>query len=883
MSTISRAPYWSLHTHSRYSANDALPFVTSIVERAALLGYPALGLTDHGSVSGSIELYKACRKAGIEPLPGIELYVVPDTEYATRKSNMHLTMAAYSEQGYRNLMHVATLSARRYWYKPQIDMADFAAMAEAGATKGLVVATGCYSGVLPQTLMRQGPKAARKVAETLAGWFPQVYVELQNHGIDDYGNDLDWTDDELCAALYEIAGEAGLPMVVTRDSHYVDESERPLHEAFKRLITFSDDPDDGIFSGSGYHMTDEDGLRGYFEPAHLAAGLEGLAHLAERAYVRLPEMEVFSLKIPDVSVTGDPQKELEEKSFAAFNSKPFAADLEYRGQLKAELDVIRNGGMAPYILLVLLVCEFMVKKGISFTARGSACGSLVTYVLGITPLDPIRFKLRFDRFLSHNRIKPPDVDLDIEHTRRDEVVAFLTAHWAVRSIGSHMKYSLFEDESTDDSKGSLRVKYYSTMKKRGEPKIAWSEVPEEDKKTLYTLGDMKLISGYGTHAAGYIVAPDESSVAQLPLAYIASSKKLVTAYGKKNVETLGFLKLDLLGSRTQTAIKVMEELSGISFEDIPDNDKATLRMLGSGQTTAIFQMEGFTTSKGSARMKPKNLEEVIAAMALFRPAAMGSGATGDYLARRAGRDRAPARHKDIMESTSLTHGVLLYQESVMDVMEKLGMSGVQLEAMLDAVKASNEYSAGAAKVIEDNLPLIASLGQSRGWAQEDVDWLREGLAAYADYSFNRAHAAAYGITAYRTAYFRTHYPDYFWTAQLVAYQDHKKVGGYTMAARRDGVKVLAPHVNHSLDTYSYDRERKAIRRGLLAVKGVGATSAKELAAKAPYSSLADLGQRVVSGKVTGAKWLPLGRSPEEAGGIIAALADAGALSGLEMN
>ena len=881
MTTISEAPFWSLHSHSRFSANDALPFVSAMVERAAQLDYPALGLTDHGTVSGVIQLYKGCRKVGIEPLPGIELYVVPDTEYATRKSNMHMTLAAYSEAGYRNLMHIATLSARRYWYKPQIDFADFAAMAQDGATGGLVVGTGCYSGVLPQTLMRRGHKAAVQVAQTLAGWFPKVYVELQNHGIIDYGNDLDWTDDELVEGLYEVANAAGLPMILGRDSHYVYPQERELHEAFKRLITWSEDPDEAVFSGDGYHMTDLAGMRPYFEPKYLAAGMAGLSELAASAYLRLPELETFSLKIPDVSLTGDPQKELEEKVFAAFNSKPFADDLAYLDQLKAELDVIRHGEIAPYILLALLVVEFMTKNKISFSVRGSATGSLTLYVLGVTPLDPIAFKLRFDRFLSHNRIKSPDVDFDVEHTRRDEVVTFISTHWAVRSIGSHMKYSLFEDEQNEDSKGSLRVKYFSIAKKNGQPKLAWSEVPKATKDVLYKLGDMRLISGHGTHAAGYIVAPSEESVAQLPLAYIASSKKLVTAYGKKDVETLGFLKLDLLGSRTQTAIKVMEELSGTSFEDIPNNDKATLRTMGSGRTIAIFQMEGHTTSSGCKRMKPKNLEEVIAAMALFRPAAMGSGATGDYLARRAGKDKAPVRHKDIMESTKDTHGVLLFQESVMDVMEKLGMTGAQLEAMLDAVKASNEYSEGAAKVIEDNLPLIASLGKDRGWSQGDIDWLRDGLAAYADYSFNRAHAAAYGVTAYRTAYFRTHYPDYFWTAQLIAYQDDKKVGGYTMEARRDGVRVLAPHVNYSLDTYSYDRGRKAIRRGLLAVKGVGPVAARELAAKAPYKSLVDLGERVIAGRVSGARWLPLGRSPEEAGGIIAALDDAGALSGLE--
>lgn len=881
MSNIASRPFWSLHTHSKFSFNDALPAIPDMVKRAVELDYPALGLTDHGNPSGSIQLYKACRKAGIEPLPGMELYVVPDTETAGRKDSMHLTINAYTEAGYRNLMHIATLSARKYWYKPQIDFADFAAMAADGATKGLVVSTGCYFGVIPTTIRAHGIPAAVKVAQTLAGWFPRVYVELQNHGIEQQ-RDADICDDEMIEAVWEVAQRAGLPCVVTRDSHYTNAAERPLHEALKRLVSFSDDVNEAVFPGGGYHMTNEDGLRKFFEPKYLLAGLEGLSDLANAAHLRLPELESFRLKIPDVSLKGDPQVELEHKVMGEL-SEAEKSNQEVIDQLRAELDVIRAGGYAPFILLADLVCQFMREKKIRYIIRGSATGSLVNYIMGITQLDPIGYKLKFSRFLSSNRIKPPDYDFDIEHTRRDEVVAFLTTHWSVRSIGSHRKYTLEGDEGDEESgKGSLRIRYFSTMKKNGGTKLAWGNIPEEDKSMLYRLADLSLLSGYGTHAAGYIVAPDEDSVSQLPLAYIASSKKLVTAYGKKDVEQLGFLKLDLLGSRTMTAVKVMEQLSGISFDDIPDDDPATMRAISSGRNVGIFQLEGYTMSKGCQRLKPKKTDDIITAQALFRPASMNSNATRDYLARKSGIDQAPLRHKDIMLATKDTFGTLLFQETVMDVMERLGMTPVQLESMLDAVKASNDYSVGAAVVIKENLPLIRKLAGARDWKDDDIAWLSEALVAYADYSFGKAHSASYGVTAYRCAYFRVHHPDYFWTGVAVAYADHKKINGYISEARRDKVRVLGPHVNYSLETYSYDIDRKAIRRGLLSVKGVGPVAAKELAKHAPYISLVDLGQRVLSSRVSGAMHLALKKKPADAGGIIAALEEADALAGLEM-
>lgn len=889
----SRLPFWSLHTHSKFSVNDALPEVPALVARAVEYDYPALGLTDHGSPSGNIQLYKACRKAGIEPLPGAEFYVVPDTETAGRKDNLHLTVAAYNETGYRNLMKLVTLSAKKFWYKPIVDFADFADMAEHDMTNGLVVATGCYFGVGPQTLMNQGEAAAVRVVEALAGWFPRVYVELQNHGITEHkdGSDSDWTDDDVMNAMYDVAQRAGLPVIVTRDSHYIDEADQPVHDALKSLVSFSEDPDDATFPGGGYFMTDTEGLEEYFPPRIIEAGLDGLTELAEISYLRLPELENFTMKVPDVSLTGDPQEEFERRVMVRAHERGLTSR-RHIDRLRHEFDVIRAAGSAPYMLLVDDVCEFMRQKAIRFAARGSASGSLCLYVLGTTQVDPLKYGLRFDRFMSSNRMKPPDVDLDVEHRRRDEVIDFLKSRWAVVPVGSLRKYSLYDEEATDgeESKGALRVRYYSVLRKRAElagktghgwKAPDWTRLPKADRDMLHELADRKLISGYGKHAAGYIVAPNKASLDQLPLAYIASSGSLVTAYGKKDVEILGFVKLDLLGLRTQTAIRLMEEYTGISFDDIPDSDSKTYSAIGSGKVAGVFQLEGYAMARGCESIKPRRLNDIIAAQALFRPATLKSGATGDYRARKAGRLALPKRHEDIMAATKETYGVLLYQEQVMDIMTTLGLDQVELEEMLDAVKASNEYTAGALEAIGNLMPRIRELAVSRGWESTDVDWLSDGLLAYADYSFNKAHAAAYGIIAYRTAWMKVHHPKEFWAAILTAFDDHDKIKGYLLQAKRDGIRIMAPHVNQSGVTYTPVEGMNAIRKGLVALKGVGPVAAMEIVSKAPYTSLDDFCERVLPRKVSGVKGYLIDKDITAAGGVLKALEEGHALEGLD--
>jgi DNA polymerase-3 subunit alpha len=889
--------YFSVHNHSRYSAGDALSDLGELVQSAIARDYPVLGLTDHGTVAGLPEFYKLARKAGIEPAPGLEAYVTRDHANKEQGNNLHLTVNAYSERGYRNLCRLVTTTAHGFHYKPRLDLGDLAQMAEDGATSGLAISTGCWFGLLPTTLRTQGFAAAKALLLTLAGWFPKVFVELQAHGIEQEG---ELTEDDMVEQLTALANVCGLPYIITSDAHYVNPEDQPLHDGLKRMLTWNpEDPDDAVFPGDAYCLADRNMLRPYFPEKVLDTAIANLEQFAEGVHCRIPEIEQFRMLVPDVTPGRDQFEVLESKIHDALQQLgDTGADKDQVQRAQEELEVVRVTGMAGYLLLVAMVTDYMRAEGIVFNTRGSANDFYLNYLLGITGVDSHKRKLRPERFLSEDRIKPPDIDLDVEHARRPQVGAWLGKHFSVRQVGTIMKYSLtgdpadLDEDEDESARGSLRVKYFSAMKRAGRTIETWRDVPEEDKKLLHQLSDRKLVSGYGKHPAGYIVAPDEASLADLPLAYIASSKTFIGAYGKDDVEDLGFTKLDLLGLKTLTAVRIAVEtildspnyegppgLTPMEFlESIPENDPATMKRIAAGMCEGLFQLGGPDQSRSVPRMKPRKTDDLIVAQALFRPAARGIQA--DYLARRKKVDPIPELHPDIWAETKNTYGLFIYQEQVIGALRQIGMSIVELNKLLKAVKASNEYVAGAKVAIAEAMPRIRQLAGARGWSDSDVELLADAVSGYADYGFNEAHAVAYGLLAYRTAWLAEHWPLAWWLGMLTAYSNTKRENPLRMAARRYKTRIRPPHVNDSGVTYTVSHERNEIRRGLVSVKDVGLVTARELVAHQPYASLQDLGTRVTASKVSGSKGLALRKKPAECGGAVASLDEVDAFYGL---
>lgn len=873
--------FWSAHTHSKFSAKDALPTVQAIVDRAAELQYPALGLTDHGNPAGSVQLYQACRKAGIEPLPGIEAYVSMDRLKGKRPLTSHMGMLATTEQGYRNLVGLSNMAHSNFRYGPVLDMSDLATAAADGRLEGVACMTGCWFGVIPKLLREGNVRAVQNVIMALDRWFGAgCYIEIQNHQIEDETHN----DDLQAGFLWTLADVMGMPTVITQDSHYVNATDRPVHETMKRLVSWSDDPDDAVFPGDGYHMVDDDWMMDHHSAKIYASGMEGLSDLLGKAKVVIPELDTFRMQVPDITVSGDPDKELIDMAMKVLHARIADGTIkkvhvkQTVARAEEEIDVVVGAGFPGYLLFTKMVCDKMRSEGIVYNVRGSASGSLLCWLLDITQFNPIEWGLDFSRFLSRDRTKPPDIDLDVEHLRREEVLEWLKNDYITYRIGTWAKMGIGIDGDGDQA-GSILVRWKTKARRTGRDPNA--PIPDDEWLELTDLASFKAYNGYGVHAGGVLIAPDEQSISGVPLQWVASSETMITGLDMNDVEAMGLLKLDLLGLRTLSALKTMETITGITKEEVPLNDRKVYQAMGRGETAGVFQLEGGSAKNGIRRLKPTGIKDVIAAMALFRPACQDTGTDDAYIDRRHGLAHA-VRHEILARHTQKTYGLLIFQEQVIWVLRDLGMGPDDLTKFLKAVKASNQNIGDAGKVIDSYKDKVYELARAADMAEVDINWLWTSATGFAAYGFNLAHSTSYGVLAYITCWYKVHAPVAYWTGMLNAYIGTDKEKFYLSEVLKAKITVRNPNVNRSGVHYTADVPGKAIRRGLQSIKGVGGVAATELAAHAPYSSIADLAERVGKRAVPGCRNVLKNHHPSVCGGVIGVLWEAGALDGVPL-
>lgn len=881
-----KSAIWNLHSHSKFSVGDALPSVAEMVATVAGYGQPALGLTDHGNMGGSVQLYKHCMKAGIVPFPGSELYVVHDRNDKKAKRH-HMCVVAYTSQGYDNLVRLSSASHRNFYHKPLLDHADLAEMSEAGMLRGIAATSGCYFGFIAQAIASGDERQAVSLLRTYDKWFDRFYVELQNHGID-HGNGMD--DDALAASLHRLALESGIPAVITQDSHYCHQEDKEIHDALKQLVGFGPEADDAVFPGDGFGLADERWLVERHDPARFAYGCEGLADLLRANALAIPELDAYHYRIP-FTVAG-PDDVLQRLAAGALEGRDLPA--RYADRLAEELEIIRDTGMAGYLLLVKDVTDWCRENQVFYQARGSASGSMACWLLGITQADPLKWSLSFERFISRDRTKPPDIDLDIEHDRRKDLVEWLRGRFTVVQIGTWSEYSMKGEEGDegDDAKGSILVKYYSGNRRRGAGATRWEDVPAKDRELLHKVAERKPFASYGTHAAGLVVTTTDGELSRLvPTMHIASSGTVVTQYEMDDIESLGLVKLDVLGLKTLSVLnRCMQNLGRDVFgglDWIPLSDSRTYARISQGRTEGVFQLEGFSAQYGCMELKPTKIGDVIAAMALFRPATQNSGATRSYVNRRKGTERIPARHEVIARHTSKTYGIMLFQEQVISILRELGMSPDDLTAFLKAVKASNSSIGDAGKVIEGYQHRVREMAEASGFSDDDWQWLWHAIEGFAAYGFNQAHSTAYGLTAYRCAYLATHHPVEFFAALLAVAagtskpkkDKESKEDKYLRAARAEKIRIRPPDVNRSQVSYAIDRG--SIRKGLRSVKGIGEPTAASIVSRRPeggWASVADFARSMAGTKVTGVG--PYLERGDLEVGIVGKLHAAGALDSL---
>lgn len=878
MRIVRSSPVWSVHSHSKFSAKDALPKVADMVARAAEMNQPALGLTDHGNIAGSIQLYKQCKQHNILPFPGTELYVVGDRGDSKAKRH-HLTVLAFTTEGYKNLVHLSTLSHKNFHNKPLVDFNDLAQLSDEGLTKGLAGMSGCLSGFVQQALLKSDQQAAYGFLIAQASWFDRFYVELMNHNTS-WGmeNGERISDDQICEALVGLADKAGLPCVLSQDSHYVGHEDQSDHDAFKRLVSFGPDPDDGVFSGDGFHLADEAWFQAHHGPSRYAMGVNGLQDLLNHHALSIKQLDKYHYNIP--FTVDDPQKRLSERTKAELKQRNLGR--RYEARLDEELEIIGDTGMAGYLILVAEVTDWCRAHQVVFQARGSAAGSMCCWLLGITPVDPLKWKLSFERFISRDRTKPPDIDLDVEHWRRKELVNWLASRFATSQIGNWNTFKLKgetdPDTGEETGKGALRVQYFARKRQIGEEVGDWASIPDEDKRDLYRLDELHTYKGYGVHAAGILLTTTKQELEELvPQMYVASSKTFISQYDMNDVEELGLVKLDVLGLKTLSVLHRALENMGrpIDLDWIPLADRKTFSTIASGDTDGVFQLEGWTARKGVQKLKPTTVSDVIAAMALFRPATMDSGATAAYIAHKHKTQTPVPRHELLESITKDTQHILLFQEQVISVLRNLGMEPEALTKFLKAVKASNQNIGQAGEVIKSYEEQVHAMAVQAGLSEDDWKWLWEAITGFAAYGFNRAHSTVYGLTAYYCAYLITHFPVEFHGALLAVAASTEKEAKYLTTTRRRGIRLTKADVERSDVTYTVERTR--IRKGLTSIKGIGEKAAQAIvdARGDGFVSFHKFVESVDPRKVNGIK--PYRESGDVTVGTFGKLYDAGAL------
>ena len=882
--------YFAVHAHSEYSHLDGIGTVPMMVAKSAKMGHPAMALTDHGSMAGTIRLYKECKKHGIVPFPGSEMYLVESVDdKELREKRYHIGMLALNLRGYKALVRLSSFSYRRdrFHRKPLIDWSDLEALSE-HAKNDIAITTGCFFGWIIQNHIAMGRDLDRTamLLKKLVQMFPHTYVELQHHNIGDHDDGVN--EEDIIGDLVQLARGMGLPMVAGQDSHYLEVRDQSAHDMMKR-IGYYGDAEDSIFPGGPYHHASSAFVLSNF-PKDVRADLQdGHLDLLNRNTLKIPVFDDYKFHVPTIS--SFPDEQLKRKCQRGLERLHLDAFSPYETRLKHELKVISTMDMSNYFLLVEDILLWCKKNDIITNTRGSANGSLVCYLLGISEVDPIKWDTDFERFLDLERRKPPDIDIDVESSQRHLIIDYMKSKFpSTLQMGTYSKLGITEDvdpltgEVVD--RGSIWVQYHSAMKRRDPRHSDDIPVPLQHRKDLKRLSVLRARKAPGAHAAGFVLPADDLPIEDyLPSMLIASSGTTVTQSPMDDVEDAGYLKLDILGVSTLGVINRCISMIGKPVDDltwIPWDDPMTCRLLSSGRTEGTFQFDGYSTSMGGKEMKIKSTNDVILCMALYRPALMESGQKDKFLELRKKNEveTIDPLFDRFMEGT---FGVPVFQEQVMRMMRAAGLTILQWNDVMKAVKASNDKIEQALVVFRRTKPIFIRGAIKNGATKEGAERAWETVMEFTDYGFNKAHATSYGIMAYRSAYLRAHYPHEFFTALLQVWAGTTKETRFRRAARHAKFKLAKPNVNTSGVLWTMDPERpNTIVQGLLSIKGVGEKAAdaiiRERDENGLYKSVDDLIARVPARPVTGGKDYS---KTGELKGVLLKLQQSSALSSIE--
>jgi DNA polymerase III subunit alpha len=848
-----------LHNHTEYSLLDGASRIPVLVQRAAELEMPALAMTDHGVMYGAIHFYKACKEANIKPIIGCEVYVAPRSrllrEGRVDRDPNHLTLLAANQEGYLNLMKLCTVGQMEgMYYKPRIDKEILAEH-----SKGLIALSGCLQGEAASRITDGDIDGARESVAAYRDIFgkDRFLLEVQRHGID--------RQDAVNVALAGFGTEFGLRLCATNDLHYVHRHDSEAHDVLLCLQTGArfNDPNRWRFSSQENYLKTAEEMRAVF--ADLPDALTSTLDVAEMVDLKLKLGATLlpPFDVPDGMTPDQYLRKLVLDGITWRYGEPTAAVKE---RAEVELSVISQTGYASYFLIVWDFYNFARKQGIVVgPGRGSAAGSLVSYCLGITNLDPLQHGLIFERFLNIDRVSMPDIDCDFSVEGREKVIRYVSEKYGSDRVAQIITFTTMASKAAIRDVGRvLEVPLRDTDRLaklvpvwQGRSKTlddTLKEVPdfreayesnEEQKRLIDVARTLEGVSrNVSTHAAGVVIAP-EPLVRYTPLQFGPGREAVVTQYDMKAVGDIGLLKIDFLGLQNldiiATCLRLLKEHRGlvIDIDQLPFDDAKTYQLLSIGDTHGVFQLEGAGMRRMLIDMRPQSFADVSAAVALFRPGPMVN--IPAFIARKQGREPIEYMHERLEPILRETYGVMIYQEQVMMAARELaGFTMSEADILRSAMGKKDKP-----KMAKQRTKFIDGAVE-RGISKTTADALFDGIAKFAEYGFNRAHSAAYGVIAYQTAYLKANYPLEYMTALLIHMEGSAdRVATAIVDCRIRGIDVLAPDINHSRADFSMSEGR--ILFGLAAIKNVGQHAVETIVslrdADGPFKSLEDLCER----------------------------------------
>ena len=857
-----------LHCHTQYSLLDGANKIDPLIERAKSLGQPAIAMTDHGNMFGAVEFYRKAVEAGIKPVLGCEVYVAPGSRYerqgvdrGNKEHNHHLILLAMNNEGYQNLCRLVTHGfTEGFYYKPRIDkelLREFNA--------GIIALSGCLSGEMAKALTLGSMDQARKVAEDYRAIFDdRYYLEAQDNKLP--------LQEKVNAGILELGKDLSLPIVATNDCHYLDPEDAQAHDILLCIQTGKghNDPNRMKMDTEELFLKSTDQMLDGF--AHVPDAVAQSVAIAERCDVEIefgkyhfPQYEAPNSESLDDYLDSCARKGLDERLKDAGDVDRDA----YRTRLDYELGVIKSMQFPGYFLIVADFINYAKDEGIPVgPGRGSAAGSLVAYALRITDLDPIRHNLLFERFLNPERRSMPDIDVDFCIRGRDQVIQYvkdkygadkvaqittfgtLKAKAAIRDVGRALGLSFGETDAIAKLVPASRQGFDCPLTEalKQEPRL--NQLADEDPRVASLINHALRLEGLtrhsSTHAAGVVIS-NLPLVDRLPL-YQDRDGNIVTQYDMSSVEKIGLIKFDFLGLKTLTLIHDCLDLVRESRGAAPDlqklalDDEEAYRLVGSGNTTGIFQLESTGIRDMSVRIKPNCFEDLVAILALYRPGPLDSGMAEEFIKRKSGKEKVSYLHPDLTPILKDTYGVIVYQEQVMQIAQTLanyGLGDADILRRAMGKKDPEEMASQRQRFIEG--------AQANGIRKDQATEIFDQMETFARYGFNKSHSAAYALVSYHTAWLKAHYPVEFMAALMSSEMgDTDKVIKNLAECRDQGVEVLPPDVNEGGPRFTVVGDR--IRFGLSAVKNVGEKAVEVIQETrertGPFESLVDFCRRV---------------------------------------